>query len=114
MFVNLNKDEVENESLRYEDRFLSPSYLQWESATGTTLDNGTGRRLLSTGKAMVFVRKMKKENGVSLPYVYCGQGTLLNPRESRNRAKTLLFDIKLEKPLPSYLYKEFYVDANPA
>lgn len=114
LFVNLNKDEVENESLRYEDRFLSPSYLQWESATGTTLDNGAGRRLLSTGKAMVFVRKMKKENGVSLPYVYCGQGTLLNPRESHNRAKTLLFDIKLEKPLPSYLYKEFYVDANPA
>lgn len=101
LYITLNKDLQKEERLKYKDKFLSPSLLQWESSTGTTLNNGKGKRLLQTEKAMIFVRKTKKNWGRMSPFVYIGMGKLENPRESDNPAKTLLFDIILENPIPN-------------
>ena len=109
LIINLNKDQVEKEHLRYSDRFLSASCLQWESATGTTLSNQKGRRLIAAGHAHLFVRKIKKENGVDMSFLYVGQGKLTNPRVSPNQSRTLLFDILLERPIPSYYFEELEI-----
>lgn len=105
LYITLNKDLQKEERLKYKDKFLSPSSLQWESSTGTALDNGKGKRLQQEGKAMIFVRKTKKSWGRMSPFIYIGMGDLENPRTSDNPAQTLLFDIILENPVPeAYRY----------
>lgn len=97
LFINLNKDASVEERLNYKDKFISRSVLQWESQTGTTIDNSKGQRLIKTKYAHVFVRTSKKGNP---PFVYLGEGELTNPRDANNPAKALLFDIKLEEEIP--------------
>lgn len=97
LFINLNKDAQKEERLKYKDVFLNRETLQWESQTGTTMDNGKGKRLIATGKAHIFVRRSKKGDP---PFIYLGEGTLTNPRPSDNPAQALLFDIVLEAPIP--------------
>ena len=105
LYITLNKDLQKEERLKYKDKFLSPGLLQWESSTSTTLDNGKGKRLIEAGEAMIFVRKTKKDWGRACPFLYIGKGKLINPRPSDNPAKTLLFDIVLDQPIPaSYHY----------
>ncbi|MBE6127068.1 MAG: DUF3427 domain-containing protein [Erysipelotrichaceae bacterium] len=103
--VTLQKEDSVEAHLKYEDRFLSAGVLQWESQTGTTLKNTKGKRLISEGKAMIFVRRTSKENGAAAPYTYIGWGKLTKARASGNPNKTLLFDVLLEKEVPdSYRY----------
>ena len=46
-----------------------------------------------------------KKRGRACPFLYIGKGKLINPRPSDNPAKTLLFDIVLDQPIPaSYHY----------
>ena len=48
-----------------------------------------------------------------MPYIYLGEGTLTNPRDSGNEAKALLFDIILDEPLPEeYDYDLGYKDVD--
>ena len=110
LFINLNKDAQKEERLKYKDKFLSRDTLQWESQTGTTLTNSKGERLIKTARAHLFVRKSKKGD---MPYIYLGEGTLTNPRDSGNEAKALLFDIILDEPLPEeYDYDLGYKDVD--
>lgn len=105
IYITLNKDKSLEERLNYKDKFLSPKLLQWESSTSTTLDNAKGKRLIQAKRAMVFVRKTKKNWGRITPYIYAGMGTLENPRASENEAKSLLFDLVLDQPIPkAYCY----------
>ncbi len=105
IYITLNKDKSLEERLNYKDKFLSPSLMQWESSTSTTLDNLKGKKLIQAKRVMVFVRKTKKNWGRITPYIYAGMGSLENPRESDNEAKTLLFDLILDEPIPkAYWY----------
>ena len=110
LYINLNKDFQAEERLKYKDKFLSNKVLQWESQTGTTLTNGKGVRLIKQGKADIFVRKTKKEDGIESPFVYLGEGTLTNPRDSGNSAKALLFDIVLDKEVPEEYKYDFGIE----
>ena len=38
----------------------------------------------------LFVRKIRKEDGIIMPYIYLGRGQLTNPRESNNIKKFAL------------------------
>jgi len=110
LYINLNKDFQAEERLKYKDKFLSNKVLQWESQTGTTLTNGKGVRLIKQGKADIFVRKTKKEDGIESPFVYLGEGSLTNPRDSGNSAKALLFDIVLDKEVPEEYKYDFGIE----
>src|SRR5574344_80152 len=110
LYINLNKDFQAEERLKYKDKFLSNKVLQWESQTGTTLTNGKGVRLIKQGKAYIFVRKTKKEDGIESPFVYLGEGSLTNPRDSGNSAKALLFDIVLDKEVPEEYKYDFGIE----
>lgn len=109
LFVDLKKDENINEWLKYQDKFLNDRVLQWESQIATTLTNSKGKKLIDQKIAHVFVRKIEKEDGITLPYVFIGKGELANPRESDNVKHSLLFDIILENAIPEYLQDDFEI-----
>lgn len=101
--VGLKKDASLEERLKYEDKFLSPSLFQWESETGCTFNNLKGKHVLAMKRVSLFLRKVKEEDGITLPYFYVGEGTMTNPRVSTNPGKTLLFDVVLDKAIePNY------------
>ena len=110
IFIDLKKDLSKEEHLLYDDNFISSKILQWESSTSTTLDNKNGRKLLDQKYVFVFVRKIQKEDGIVLPYIYLGRGELTNPRESNNPKNTLLFDILLDNEVPEYLKYDFEIE----
>lgn len=110
-YVGLNKDGNVDERLKYKDKFIDSSTFQWESETNTTLDNSTGKKILNTKVVHLFVRKIKEEDGITLPFTYFGTGKFSNIRESYTeengiKSKTLLTDIILDNKVP----KEYYLD----
>ena len=110
-FVGLKKDI--DGKLNYKDKFISSNIFQWESKNNTTRTNAEGRKLLNTKKVHLFVRKMEKEDGITLPFTYFGTGTFHNLRnsyveENGNKFPTLLFDIQLDHEVP----KEYSLDFN--
>lgn len=104
LFVNLNKNAQKEERLKYQDYFINNTILHWESQTGTTLKNKKGIGLLNAKKAHIFIRKVAKEDGIEMPFIYLGVGELTNPIESKKDPSTLLFNIVLENSVP-YEYK---------
>ncbi len=110
IYIDLRKDEQVLSYLKYKDRFLSPSSLQWESQTGTRLNNSKGISLLKEPYSHIFVRKAKKEDGAEMPFYYLGKGRLKNPRVSDNPKETLLFDIELEEKVPLTYYDDFGIE----
>ncbi len=112
LYIDLKKDSAKQEHLKYKDSFLSPSLLQWESQTGTTLTNKKGKDLIKNPRCLLFVRKSKKQDGADLPFYYVGKGTLTNPRDSGNKKQALLFDIILEHPVPSLYFDDFGIERN--
>ncbi len=105
LYVGLKKDKTVEERLNYQDKFLSPKVLQWESETGCTLTSTKGLGVLKMKRAGIFVRKVKTEDNITLPFTYVGEGTLTNPRETSNPGKTLLFDVILDHPIEK-IYQE--------
>ena len=59
----------------YEDHFLGPDRMQWQSQTQTRRDSQIGRMLSGADKARVhlFVRSGKLRNGKAAPFLYCGR-----------------------------------------
>ncbi|MBR1416997.1 MAG: DUF3427 domain-containing protein [Bacilli bacterium] len=113
VYVGLKKDKAKQERTDYKDKFINPSIFQWESENNTTVDNGIGIKLKNTKNVYLFVRKMDDEDNIVLPFTYFGTGKFTNMRESKvidqkTKAvyKTLLFDIKLDNPVP----EEYFVD----
>jgi superfamily II DNA or RNA helicase len=112
ILANLKKDESTADHLNYKDHFINEKVFQWESQTGHTLTNNQGLKLINSKIAHVFIRKVKTEDGITLPFTYIGTGTLTNPRESDNPNKSLLFDVILDQEIPSYLRYDFKVSNN--
>jgi superfamily II DNA or RNA helicase/HKD family nuclease len=111
LFIDIKKDSKKADHLKYEDEILDKFNLIWESSTETTLNNTKGQKLIKSKIAHIFVRKTKKEDGVTLPYVYLGIGDLYNPRKSNNLKESLLFDVKLYNQTPDFLLTELGLQA---
>lgn len=112
IFAGLKKDEVGK--LNYKDKFLSPEVFQWESKNNTTLTNKEGIKLQATKRVFLFVRKMKKEDGVTLPFTFFGTGHFTNMRESYTEEEgkklpTLLYDIVLDHRVPEEYHLDFEI-----
>ncbi len=114
IYVGLKKDKNKQERTDYKDKFISSSIFQWESENDTTLKKNKG--LLEVKEIHLFVRKMDEEDGIDLPFTYFGKGKFSNVRESEVIEKstnikhdTLLFDIILEKEVPSEYWFDFEI-----
>ncbi len=105
IFASLKKDLDEEDKLNYKDKFLQPDVFQWESMNN--LPQAHLEKLKASKFAYVFIRKMKDENGIVLPFTYVGKGKLENPRKTNDEKGTYLFDIHMENSLPDYLQYDF-------
>ena len=112
IFVDLKKEASVEEHLNYLDKYLEPKILQWE--TIANISENELQKLLNSEKAFVFIRKVREENGITLPHIFVGEGKLTNHRkqfkfnkiENKN-VVTYLFDILMDSELPDYLQYDF-------
>ena len=105
IFAGLKKDVNIHEHLNYKDKFLSADVFQWESVANINANEEA--KQASSNQAFIFIRKVKEENGITLPYTFVGVGHLNNPRKNESSNGSILYDIHLDTPLPNDLYQDF-------
>ena len=105
IFAGLKKDDTVQEHLNYKDRFLDNETFQWESIANISARDEQLQK--SCKEAFVFVRKVKSENGITLPFTFIGTGHLQNPRKDATTNGSILYDIHLNNPLPDDLMEDF-------
>lgn len=92
----------------YEDHFLGPDRMQWQSQTQTKRDSLIGRMLAGTehGTSVhLFVRGGKLRNGKANPFIYCGQPVF----ESWSGESPITVIWRLPTAIPSHLRGSFAV-----
>ena len=105
IFAGLKKDDSVQEHLNYKDKFLDSETFQWESIAHISAKE---EYLQQTCKqAFVFVRKVKTENGITLPFTFVGTGQLHNPRKDATTNGSILYDIHMDTPLSDDLMEDF-------
>ena len=105
VFAGLKKDRAEDDPLNYKDKFLSSDVFQWESIARISQDEEVRQK--QAKNVFVFVRKVKSENGITLPFTYVGIGQLKNPRKGVTTNGSILYDIHMNQELPDYLMEDF-------
>ena len=105
VFAGLKKNRAEDDPLNYKDRFLSSDVFQWESIA--RISKSEEERQKQAKQVFVFVRKVKEENGITLPFTYVGTGKLMNPRKGATTNGSILYDIHMNQELPDYLMDDF-------
>ncbi|MGL6105590.1 DUF3427 domain-containing protein, partial [Romboutsia sp.] len=81
--ITLNKVEKHfSPSTMYEDYAINDELFNWQSQSRTTIESNTGQRYINhrdtDNKILLFVRENNKEDGITSPYVYLGQGKIVN------------------------------------
>ena len=105
IFAGLKKDDTVQEHLNYKDKFLDKDTFQWESIAHIRAEEENKQK--NCKKAYIFVRKVKTENGITLPFTYVGTGQLQNPRKNATNNGSILYDIHLDTPLADELMEDF-------
>lgn len=105
IFAGLKKDDTVQEHLNYKDKFLDKDTFQWESIAHIRAEEEYKQR--NCKKAYIFVRKVKTENGITLPFTFVGTGQLQNPRKDATNNGSILYDIHLDTPLADELMEDF-------
>lgn len=86
----------------YEDHFLDPLHMQWQSQTQTRRDSQIGRMIEGAepgARVHLFVRNGKLRNGKAAPFLYCGR-----PRfETWTGEKPITVTWELQEPVPPHL-----------
>lgn len=86
----------------YEDHFLGPDQMQWQSQTQTRRDSQIGRMIAGTApgaRVHLFVRNGKLRNGKGAPFLYCGRPVF----ESWTGEKPITVTWRLQEPVPAHL-----------
>lgn len=86
----------------YDDHFLSPDHMQWQSQTQTRRDSQIGRMLSGREpgtRVHLFVRSGKLRGTKAAPFLYCGQPTF----ESWEGEKPITVLWQLQEQVPGHL-----------
>ena len=105
IFAGLKKDDTVQEHLNYKDKFLDDQTFQWESIA--KIKEPEVKKQREAKRAYVFVRKVKEENGITLPFTFVGTGRLENPRRNETTNGSILYDIHMDEKIPQELMKDF-------
>lgn len=105
IFAGLKKDDSVQDHLNYKDKFLDNETFQWESIANISDKDVEKQR--TSKQAFIFVRKVKVENGITLPFTFVGTGQLHNPRTDATTNGSILYDIHMDTPLPDDLMEDF-------
>jgi len=100
LLVTLDKGDQKHERLRYEDKALSEHLFQWQSQSGTRVDDESGLRHLQPAQQgvtpLLFVREAKKDSrGVTSAFRFLGP---VEPAAHRGE-RPITIDWKLPTPL---------------
>jgi len=103
--VTLRKSEREfSPTTRYADYLVAPDQLHWESQSTTTIQSGTGQRLINgSGRHLFFVREDRDQDGRTAPFMCLG---FAHPiwHEGEKPIKLLW---KLEHSIPDHVFVRF-------
>ncbi len=105
VFVTVIKETALKEGLRYADGYIDGRTFQWETVANITeseLD-----KLKHSGKMQVFIRKVREEDGIVLPFTYMGTGSMEYMENSRKDNGAHLFRVTMENEAPDDLYFDF-------
>ena len=105
IFAGLKKDDSVQEHLNYKDKFLDSETFQWESIAHISAKEEYLQQ--TCRQAFIFVRKVKTENGITLPFTFVGTGHLHNPRKDATTNGSILYDIHMDTPLSDDLMEDF-------
>ena len=86
----------------YEDHFLGPDRMQWQSQTQTRRDSQIGRMIEGAeagSRVHLFVRNGKLRNGKAAPFLYCGRPSFVS--WEGERPITVIW--RLSDPVPAHL-----------
>lgn len=113
LYVELEKDPKHyTPTTLYDDRFISPTLLQWESQSKTRADSDTGRRYRShasqSWRILVFARqRADDERGFTSPYLFLGPARYVS-HESEKPMRILW---ELERPAPPSFFADVKIAA---
>lgn len=106
LFIELNKSENIREEINYKDKIINTKQMVWESQNKTKQSSNIGQNLIHNKDRSiilhVFVRKFKKVDGLSQPYVYLGKVNTISCKND----KPIEFTFEFEKELPKSLYND--------
>ena len=92
-------------STMYKNYPVSREIIHWQSQNNTTLDSKAGRHLTKHKELgytiLVFARLMKKEYGVTMPYIYLGSAVIMDFHGER----PINCHWQLDTPMPWELYE---------
>lgn len=107
LLTTLHKDGTRAGS-EYEDSFLAPDRMTWQTQTQTRRDSRVGRILSGQDAGVrvhLFVRAHRLRNGKAAPFLYCGQ-----PRfEGWEGEAPIAITWQLTKPVPAHLSRSLGV-----
>ena len=112
IYVNLTKDEDIKEELKFKDHLKDLYTMQWESPNSMSENSPAGQNLImSEDKGIqlhMFVRKLKKIDGLFQPFIYLGRVTHVS-HQSNNPIR---FIFKFETPLTKVLFDELTINVD--
>jgi hypothetical protein len=112
LLVTLEKEGLSDEH-RYEDKFLGIDRFQWQSQNRTTQSSKHGQMLryhVERGIPVhLFVRRSKKTNSRSSPFVYCGDVRFATWRGER----PITFEWQLSSSVPERFQQLFSILTKP-
>lgn len=107
LLTTLHKDGTRPGS-DYEDGFLGPDRMTWQTQTRTRRDSRVGRILSGQdvgAKVHLFVRANRLRNGKGAPFLYCGE-----PRfETWDGEAPITIHWQLSPPVPNHLWRSLEI-----
>ncbi len=103
LLTTLNKGSLSSGS-HYEDRFTSPTRMQWQSQTQTRRESEQGLTLSGQkpgASVFLFVRGEKMRDSRAAPFIYCGQPRFLSWEGDR----PITIQWELAEPVPDHLHQ---------
>ncbi|HAO61005.1 MAG TPA: DUF3427 domain-containing protein [Erysipelotrichaceae bacterium] len=109
LFVDLHKDDNTPAAIFYKDKLLDDSHFQWQTPNSTKQNSARGRNIISNVENNIhlhlFIRKFKKVDGISQPYIYLGEAV----SESAQGDKPITVQMRLLNQLPKALFDELTI-----
>ncbi|MGM0852610.1 MAG: DEAD/DEAH box helicase [Bacillota bacterium] len=107
LYIDLHKEEDIKESINYKDKFIDTKYFQWQTPNSTGQSSERGKNIIFNLQRNInlhlFIRKYKKIDEKTEPYIYIGKGNVVEYEGE----KPITVKMELEHEIPSGLYTEF-------
>lgn len=108
LLVTLDKGDLQDDH-QYQDHFVTPELFEWQSQNRTKRDSRHGRLIQQHQQEGVdvhlFVRRAKRVNGESAPFVYCGEVDFVSCKGDA----PMTVRWQLRAPVPNQLREQFKV-----